>query len=172
MDQDARRGANSFAEQTTSASPRSARRPSPCPCGQGRQVPYRPQADPRSRHWPASRHGPRPLERQVPWHYTEMAPALRRGHLGADAGKRDWDESTAEYGAQLMEGLGVRCPEPVEGMGCKRSGRDQACERAPAPDGLPEEPPVERRQSLPAVVYGSCASLRTTGRGCCRSSCP
>ena len=49
--------------------------------------------------------------------------ASRRGRLVADAGKRDWDESTAEYGAQLMEGLGVRCPEPVEGMGCKRSAR-------------------------------------------------
>ena len=34
-------------------------------------------------------------------HYTEM------GRLVADAGKRDWDELTAEYGAMLMEGLGV-----------------------------------------------------------------
>jgi len=34
-----------------------------------------------------------------PKHYTEM------GRLVADAGKRDWDELTAEYGAQLMEGL-------------------------------------------------------------------
>jgi hypothetical protein len=25
------------------------------------------------------------------------------GRLVADAGKRDWDELTAEYGAQLME---------------------------------------------------------------------
>jgi uncharacterized protein YbgA (DUF1722 family) len=33
----------------------------------------------------------------------------------ADAGKRGWDEVTAEYGAMLMEGLAV--------MGCKRSGR-------------------------------------------------
>jgi uncharacterized protein YbgA (DUF1722 family) len=31
-------------------------------------------------------------------HYTEM------GRLVADAGKLDWDELTAEYGAQLMEG--------------------------------------------------------------------
>jgi uncharacterized protein YbgA (DUF1722 family) len=30
-----------------------------------------------------------------------------QGWPGADAGKRDWDELTAEYGAQLMEGLGV-----------------------------------------------------------------
>ena len=37
----------------------------------------------------------------VPWHYTE------KGRLVADAGKRDWDEITAEYGAQLMEGLAV-----------------------------------------------------------------
>ena len=36
-----------------------------------------------------------------PKHYTEM------GHLVADAGKRGWDELTAEYGAQLMEGLSV-----------------------------------------------------------------
>ena len=66
-----------------------------------------------------------------PKHYTEM------GRLVADAGKWDWDELVAEYGAMLMEGLGV--------MGCKRSGRGQACERAPAPDGLPEERPVRRR---------------------------
>ena len=36
-----------------------------------------------------------------PKHCTEM------GRLVADAGKRDWDELTAEYGAMLMEGLGV-----------------------------------------------------------------
>jgi uncharacterized protein YbgA (DUF1722 family) len=36
-----------------------------------------------------------------PKHYTEM------GRLVADAGKRDWDELKVEYGAQLMEGLGV-----------------------------------------------------------------
>ena len=29
------------------------------------------------------------------------------GRLVADAGRRDWDELTAEYGAMLMEGLGV-----------------------------------------------------------------
>ena len=29
------------------------------------------------------------------------------GRLAADAGKRDWDELTTEYGAQLMEGLAV-----------------------------------------------------------------
>jgi uncharacterized protein YbgA (DUF1722 family)/uncharacterized protein YbbK (DUF523 family) len=36
-----------------------------------------------------------------PKHYTEM------GRLVAEAGKRDWDELTAEYGAMLMEGLNV-----------------------------------------------------------------
>jgi uncharacterized protein YbgA (DUF1722 family) len=36
-----------------------------------------------------------------PKHYTEM------GRLVAEAGRRDWDELTAEYGAMLMEGLGV-----------------------------------------------------------------
>jgi uncharacterized protein YbgA (DUF1722 family) len=29
------------------------------------------------------------------------------GRFVADAGKRDWDELTAEYGAMLMEGLSV-----------------------------------------------------------------
>ena len=29
------------------------------------------------------------------------------GRVVADAGKQDWDELIAEYGAQLMEGLGV-----------------------------------------------------------------
>ncbi len=62
-----------------------------------------------------------------PKHYTEM------GRLVADAGKRDWEELTAEYGAMLMEGLGV--------MGTP----GQARERAPAPDGLPEERPIQRR---------------------------
>jgi uncharacterized protein YbgA (DUF1722 family) len=37
-----------------------------------------------------------------PKQYTEM------GRLVADAGKRDWDELTAEYGALLMEGLKVK----------------------------------------------------------------
>lgn len=36
-----------------------------------------------------------------PKHYTDM------GRLVADAGKRDWDELTAEYGTLLMEGLAV-----------------------------------------------------------------
>ncbi|MFN2184517.1 MAG: hypothetical protein ACK2UU_11020, partial [Anaerolineae bacterium] len=43
----------------------------------------------------------------------------RQGRLVADAGKRDWDEPTAEYGAMFMEGLSV--------TGCKRSDRGQAC---------------------------------------------
>jgi uncharacterized protein YbgA (DUF1722 family) len=29
------------------------------------------------------------------------------GRIIADAGKRDWDELTAKYGARLMEGLAV-----------------------------------------------------------------
>jgi uncharacterized protein YbgA (DUF1722 family) len=36
-----------------------------------------------------------------PKHYTEV------GRLVADAGNRDWDELTEEYGTLLMEGLGV-----------------------------------------------------------------
>jgi hypothetical protein len=56
------------------------------------QVPHRPQAH---------AHGPRALEEPVPWHYTEM------GRLVADAGKRDWEELTAEYGTLFMESLGV-----------------------------------------------------------------
>ncbi len=45
------------------------------------------------------------------WHFAEM------GRLVADAGKRDWDELTAEYGAQPMEDLGMRSLEQSEGMG-------------------------------------------------------
>ena len=36
-----------------------------------------------------------------PEHYTEV------GRLVANAGKRDWDELTAEYRAMLLEGLNV-----------------------------------------------------------------
>jgi uncharacterized protein YbgA (DUF1722 family) len=36
-----------------------------------------------------------------PQHYTKM------GRLVADAGKRDWEELTAEYRVMLMEGLAV-----------------------------------------------------------------
>jgi uncharacterized protein YbgA (DUF1722 family) len=39
-----------------------------------------------------------------PKHYTEM------GRLVADAGKQDWHDLTAEYGAMLMDGLSVRSP--------------------------------------------------------------
>jgi hypothetical protein len=93
--------------------------------------------------------------------HDRMNPNTRRG---ANAGKRDWEELTAEYGARLMEGLTV--------MGCKRSDRGQACERAPALDGLPEESPVERRQRLPkvgapSVGWSSWASSRTIGKGWC-----
>ena len=89
-----------------------------------------------------------------PKHYTEM------GRLVADAGKRDWDELTPEYGAMLMEGLSV--------MGCKRSGRGQACERPPALDGLSQEPSLERGQRVPLVRWSSWASSRTIDRGWCR----
>jgi uncharacterized protein YbgA (DUF1722 family) len=69
-----------------------------------RQLPHHLQAHP---------HGPRPLKRPGAWHYTEM------GRLVADAGKRDWDELTAEYGSMLMEGLSVRSPERSEGTGTR-----------------------------------------------------
>jgi hypothetical protein len=71
------------------------------------QVPHCPQANPRSRHRTASRHGPRPLDKPSGLALPRDGPAGRRGCLLADAGKRDWDELTAEYGAQLMEGLAV-----------------------------------------------------------------
>ena len=41
------------------------------------------------------------------------------GRLVADAGRRDWDELTSEYGVLLMEGLGVQRPEPSEGTGTR-----------------------------------------------------
>jgi hypothetical protein len=84
------------------------------------------------------------------------------GCLIADSGKGDWDELTTEYGVMLMEGQGV--------MGCKRNGRGQACERpkGPAPDRLPEDPPLQRGQGLPLVSLSSWASSKTTARGCCR----
>jgi len=41
------------------------------------------------------------LRAHSPKHYTGM------GRLVADAGMRDWEELTAEYGAMLMEGLAV-----------------------------------------------------------------
>ncbi|MGD8519231.1 MAG: DUF1722 domain-containing protein, partial [Anaerolineae bacterium] len=48
-----------------------------------------------------------------PVHYAEM------GRLVADAGMRDWDELTDEYGAMLMAGLSVQSPERSEGMGTR-----------------------------------------------------
>ena len=44
-----------------------------------------------------------------PKHYTEM------GRLVADAGKWDWDGLTAEYGALLMEGLGMMAVSEAAG---------------------------------------------------------
>jgi uncharacterized protein YbgA (DUF1722 family) len=40
-------------------------------------------------------------------HYYPDGPVGHPDRLVADAGKRDWDELTAEYGAMLMEGLAV-----------------------------------------------------------------
>jgi uncharacterized protein YbgA (DUF1722 family) len=48
-----------------------------------------------------SRRGPQPILTVGQATTTEM------GRLVADAGKRDWEELTAEYGAMLMEGLSV-----------------------------------------------------------------
>jgi hypothetical protein len=39
------------------------------------------------------------------------------GRLVADAGKREWNELTAEYGGTLMEGLNVPRPEHGERTG-------------------------------------------------------
>ena len=72
-----------------------------------RQVPYRTQADPRSGPRTASRYGPRPLGKPSGLALPRDGPASRRGRLVAEAGKRDWDELIAEYGAMLMGGLGV-----------------------------------------------------------------
>lgn len=59
---------------------------------QGRQVPH---------HIAHKPHGPQSNLTEVQATTTEM------GRLVADAGKRDWDELSAEYGAMLMEGLSV-----------------------------------------------------------------
>jgi uncharacterized protein YbgA (DUF1722 family) len=88
MDPHARRGAN-------------AGWPGPWPVGPGQASSTPPTS------WPAKQSGacfaPWPTAHPDLWsgHYTEM------GRLVADAGKRDWDELTAEYGAMLMEGLSV-----------------------------------------------------------------
>jgi hypothetical protein len=66
------------------------------------------------------------------------------GRLVADAGKRDWEELTAAYGAMLMEGLAVRSPELGEGMGTR--GKHVNAE-GPALDGLSQERAVGRGQA-------------------------
>jgi len=87
------------------------------------------------------------------------------GCLVANARKRDWEELTAEYGAMLMDGLST--------MGTRRK-HVNAEALAPAQyrvvggDGLPQEPPVQRRQGLPSVGWSSWASSRTTANGWCR----
>jgi uncharacterized protein YbgA (DUF1722 family) len=73
----------------------------------------------------------------VAWHYTEM------GRLVADAGKRDWDELTAEYGAMLMEGLGVN----------HLSSEDNACLRqVGAPGSRRGLPAGAAHQQLNVVI--------------------
>jgi hypothetical protein len=79
MDPDAWRGAH-------------PRRPGPCPFGPGQASSTPPTSSPSWRTAPST---------------TRSWAAWSPGRLVADAGKRDWGELTAEYGAQLMEGLGV-----------------------------------------------------------------
>lgn len=71
-----------------------------------------------------------------PRHYTEM------GRLMADAGKRDWDEFAAKFGARLMQSLAV--------MSYKRSGRGQVWQGAP-PRGGESQP---RSQPIPHRLHG------------------
>jgi hypothetical protein len=73
-----------------------------------------------------------------PKHHTGM------GRLVADAGRRDWDKLTAEYGGMLMEGLNAQSPERSEGMGTRgkyvnAEGPAPAECRALCGDGVPEE---------------------------------
>jgi hypothetical protein len=79
------------------------------------------------------------------------------GRLVADAGKRDWDELTAEYGAMLMEGLSV--------MGMRGKGnmthpkiRDESCFTQPVSEkysaGLtPDSRPPPQNQ--PCITLAS-----------------
>jgi hypothetical protein len=124
-----------------------ARWPGPCPCGQGRQVPHRPQADPRSSPRTASRHGPRPLG----------LPSALALHRDGPPGRR-----------RRQAGLGRthrRVRRSIDGRPCCGGQPGQARERTPAPDGLSQESPLQRRQGLPAVGWSSWASSRTAGRG-------
>ncbi len=105
---------------------------------------------------PASRHGPRALKRPVPWHYTEM------GRLVADAGKRDWDELTAEYGAMLMEGLGVMGYSAA--TGAKQVNVLQHL-MGFLKNHLSREDKAYLTVGLPAVGWSSWASSRKPGRG-------
>jgi hypothetical protein len=62
------------------------------------------------------------------------------GRLVADAGKRDWEELTAEYGSMLMESLGVMS---TRGKHVNAEGPAPAEYRFRGGDGVPEEPPFQ-----------------------------
>jgi uncharacterized protein YbgA (DUF1722 family) len=85
-----------------------------------------------------------------PRHYTEM------GRLVAEAGKRDWHELTAAYGAKLMEGLSV--------MGT-RGKHVNVLQHLMGflKNHLSSEDKAYLRQ-----VGSFWTSSRATGRGCCR----
>jgi hypothetical protein len=102
---------------------------------------------------PASRHGPRPLGK----------PSALALHRDGSRGRR---RRQARLGRTDRRVRGHAHGRPR----CARHA-GQACQRTSAPDGLPEEPLVERRQRLPAAGWSCWASSRTTGRGWCHSSC-
>ena len=86
-----------------------------------------------------------PSTARSPKHYTEM------GRLVADAGKRDWDELTTEYGTLLMEGLAV--------MGTRGKHVNVLQHLM----GY-----LKNDLSSEDKAGAAWASSRTTGRGCCR----
>jgi hypothetical protein len=113
----------------------------PCPCDQGRQVPYSTQVD---------ADGPRALEEASALAlHRDGPPRRRRGQAG-------------------VGGIGSRVRGPAHGRSWGDGYAWQAYEHAPAPARLLEESPDERGQRLPSVSWSSWASLRTTGRVCCR----
>jgi uncharacterized protein YbgA (DUF1722 family) len=59
-----------------------------------------------NKHGMAQKNGTGMFPREV-MHRFPLLPLEEEGRLVADAGKRDWDKLAAEYGAMLMEGLGV-----------------------------------------------------------------
>jgi uncharacterized protein YbgA (DUF1722 family) len=96
-----------------------------------------------------------PPDRQPQALYQD-GPEGRRGRLVADAGKRDWDELTAEYGAMLMEGLGVM------------STRGKHVNVLQHLMGYLKNRLSSEDQAYLWSVGSLWASSRTTGRGCCR----